>query len=130
MESQIDFVGKVQSTGLYVGLGVDLPTTLDKFDSTILTSLDVVLVMSVAAGFGGQEFNENALKKIGKLDELRARDDTPFKIQDDGGVTLETVYNVHRVGADEVSIGRKIFQGDLANNLEKFQLAAHKLKNG
>ncbi len=128
MEDQVEFVGKVQETGLYIGLGVDLTTPIENLDATILTSLDVVLVMSVAAGFGGQEFDSEALDKIKKLDEIRARDDTPFEIQDDGGVTLETVYNVHKIGADEVSIGRRIFEGNLAKNLEKFQMAAHNIK--
>ena len=125
MSDQLGFVGKVQEAGLEVGLGIDLPTSINKLDATILNDLDVVLVMSVAAGFGGQEFNKDALDKIKKLDEIRVRDDTPFRIQDDGGVTLDSIYNVHRIGVDEVSIGRKLFEGDLAKNLKKFQKAAH-----
>jgi ribulose-phosphate 3-epimerase len=128
MSDQVEFVGKVVGTGLYVGLGLDIATSVAKIDPTILTNLDVVLVMSVAAGFGGQEFDKRALGKISELDEIRIRDDTPYKIHDDGGVTLESIYNVHKIGADEVSIGRKIFEGDLAENLKKFQKAAHNLK--
>src|SRR3990170_1868334 len=105
----------------------DIDTSVAKIDPTILTNLDVVLVMSVAAGFGGQEFDKRALGKIRELDEIRVRDDTPYKIHDDGGITLDSIYNVHRVGSDEVSIGRRIFEGDLAENLKKFQKAAHGL---
>jgi len=128
MESQVDFVGKVQEVGASVGLALDLPTPVTKFDSTILTNLDVVLVMSVAAGFGGQEFDKNALDKINLLDEIRSRDNSPYKIQDDGGVTLSKVDDVHFTGADEVSIGRRLFDGYLESNIKKFQEAAHKLK--
>ncbi|OGM04511.1 hypothetical protein A2715_01170 [Candidatus Woesebacteria bacterium RIFCSPHIGHO2_01_FULL_39_32] len=127
MSDQVEFVGKVQEAGLYVGLGLDIDTSVAKIDPTILTNLDVVLVMSVAAGFGGQEFDKRALGKIRELDEIRVRDDTPYKIHDDGGITLDSIYNVHRVGSDEVSIGRRIFEGDLAENLKKFQKAAHGL---
>jgi ribulose-phosphate 3-epimerase len=125
MSDQVEFVGKVQETGLYVGLALDIATSVAKIDPTILTNLDVVLVMSVKAGFGGQEFDRRALNKIRELDEIRVRDATPFKIQVDGGVTLDSIYNVHRIGADEVSIGRRLFEGDLAEILDKFQKRAH-----
>jgi len=128
MSDQIEFLGKVQEVGLSVGLAIDLETQIYKIDPTILTNLDVVLVMSVPAGFGGQEFDKRALGKIKELDEIRARDNTPFRIQDDGGITLESIHNVHKIGADEVSIGRKLFEGDLVQNLKKFQEAAHGLK--
>ena len=127
-DNQLDFIGKVQETGLYVGLALDLDTPVSKIDPVILTNLDVVLIMSVKAGFGGQEFDKQVLQKIKELDEIRARDATPFKIQDDGGITLASVYNVHKAGADEVSIGKRIFDGELAKNLEKFQLAAKSRK--
>lgn len=128
MSDQVDFLAKVQEVGASVGLALDLETSISKLDPTILTNLDVVLVMSVPAGHGGQDFDKRALDKISKLDEIRARDDTPFKIQDDGGITLESIYNVHKTGADEVSIGRRIFEGDLTENLKRFQERAHGLK--
>jgi ribulose-phosphate 3-epimerase len=128
MGNQVDFVGKVQEVGAGVGLALDLPTPVSKFDSTILTNLDVVLVMSVPAGFGGESFDEKALAKIKELDEIRARDTSPYKIQDDGGVTLTSIDAVHFTGADEVSIGRRLFNGDLGSNIKKFQKAAHNLK--
>ena len=57
MTSQTEFIGKVQEVGAQIGLGLDLETPVDKLDPLILTNLDVVLVMSVPAGFGGQEFS-------------------------------------------------------------------------
>jgi len=129
MENQTEFVGKVQEVGAYVGLAIDIDTPVSKLDPTILTNLDAVLVMSVPAGFGGQEFNEKVLDKIKELDEIRARDTSPFKLIDDGGVSLEDVAKAHFSGIDEVAIGRRIFEGDLEENLEKFQKAAHRLNN-
>jgi len=129
MNDQVEFVGKVQEVGLSVGLAIDLETQVYKIDPTILNNLDVVLVMSVPAGLGGQKFDKRALGKIKELDEIRVRDNTPYKIHDDGGITLEVIHNIHRIGADEVSIGRKIFEGDLANNIKKYQKAAHNIKS-
>jgi ribulose-phosphate 3-epimerase len=125
MTDQVQFLGKVQEVGAKVGLALDLATPVSEIDTAILTSLDVVLVMSVPAGFGGQKFHTPALDKINKLNEIRSNDNTPYRIQDDGGITLESIYNVHKVGADEVSIGRKVFDGDLIENLKKLQKAAH-----
>ena len=126
MENQVDYVGKVQEVGGGVGLAVDLKTGIDNFDSVILTNLDVVLVMSVAAGFGGQEFDERALDKIKRLDEIRVRDKTPYRICDDGGVVFEWVDDIRREGVDEVVIGRSLFEGRLEDNIKKYRNAAYK----
>jgi ribulose-phosphate 3-epimerase len=128
MEDQDDFVESVLGEGVYVGLGLDLPTPISQINSSIFGKLDTVLLMSVPAGFGGQDFDRKVLDKIKKLDEIRSESDFSFKIQDDGGVSLETVDEAHFFGVDEVSIGRRIFKGDLKQNLEKFQHAAHNLK--
>ena len=128
MSDQTEFVGKVQEIGLQVGLGLDLDTPPEELDPVILNNLDVVLVMSVKAGFGGQDFDKKALGKLKWLDEVRVRDDTPFKLHDDGGITLESIHNIHKIGVEEVSIGRRLFDGDLAENIKRFQKVAHKLK--
>ncbi len=128
MTDQLAFIGKVQEVGVKVGLALDLATPVAKIDPVVLNNLDVVLVMSVPAGFTGQEFDKRALAKIAQLDEIRARDDTPFLIHDDGGVTLDKIYNVHKVGADEVSIGKRIFESNLQGAIANYQEMAHNLK--
>lgn len=126
MRSQIDFVGKVQEVGASVGLAIDIDTPVSDLDPVILTNLDVVLVMSVAAGFGGQKFDERALDKIKRLGEIRKKDRTPFKIMDDGGIVFSKIDDTRRSGVDEVAIGRRIFQGDISKNIERFKKAAYK----
>lgn len=126
MRDQIEFVGKVQEVGASIGLAVDLATDIGKLDAVILTNLDVVLVMSVAAGFGDQKFDERALNKIKRLDEIRVRDDTPYRICVDGGITLDRVDDTRRAGVDEVAIAWRIFKGDLKENIKTFQKLAYK----
>jgi ribulose-phosphate 3-epimerase len=123
MGNQSEFVKKVQSVYLQVGLGLDLDTPIEQLDFTILTNLDVVLVMSVKAGFGGQKFENSVLEKIKKLDKIRKKDATPFKIHVDGGVNFDNINNIVLAGADEVSVGRLIFKGDIFENIKKFQEA-------
>lgn len=125
MGSQVDFVGKVQETGLYVGLAVDLETPISKLDPVILSNVDVVLLMAVKAGWGGQKFDKGVLGKIKELDEIRARDKTPFKICVDGGETTDVIDDTHYAGADEVVIGQRLFNGDLAENIKRFAEAAN-----
>ena len=125
MANQLEFVGKVSEVGLSVGLALDLDSEVSELDPTILNNLDVVLVMSVKAGFGGQKFDPKAIKKIKDLDKIRVRDDTPFKICVDGGITKENIKEVTKAVADEVAIGGRIFEGDLAQNLERFRKAAY-----
>ena len=125
MSDQVAFIGKVSEVGLSVGLALDLDTDIEKIEPTILSNLDVVLVMSVKAGFSGQEFDRKALSKVKELGKLRAKDDTPFKICVDGGITEENIGEVVKAGADEAAIGKRIFEGDLAQNLERFRKQAN-----
>jgi len=121
MESQTEFVGKVQEVGAYVGLALDIDTPVTSVEPEILTNLDVILVMSVKAGFGGQQFEGRVIEKIKELKKVRAKDQTPFKIIVDGGVSLENIAMDYFKDVDEVAIGRRIFEGDFRENLQKFQ---------
>lgn len=126
MSSQVEFVGKVQEVGGFgVGLAIDIDTPISKLDSVILSNIDVVLVMSVKAGFGGQKFDDRALDKIRGLDEIRIRDATPFKICVDGGVNESNISKLRREGADEVVIGSHFFGEELRTHLEKLRKAAY-----
>jgi ribulose-phosphate 3-epimerase len=125
MKDQVEFVGRVQEVGASVGLAIDLDTPISKLDDTILTNLDVVLVMGVSAGFGGQKFDSSTLSKVRKLDEIRSRDQTPYKIHIDGGVRLDNIYKIRQAGADEVSVGRLLFKGDIKENIENFTKKAY-----
>lgn len=128
MRDQVEFVEKVTEAGLRVGLALDLDTPIASIDKTIITDVDVILVMSVPAGFGGQEFDKEVLKKIEELDHIRAKDASPFYICDDGGITLSNIDDVHLDGVDEVAIGKRLFEGDISANIERFQKAAHRLQ--
>lgn len=125
MNDQVEFVGKVQEVGLSVGLAIDINTPVTKIDTSIINNLDLILVMFVPAGFGGQKFDKRALPKIIELSEIRSRDDTPFTICVDGGERLDTINEVKVGGVDEVVIGRKLFEGDLKTNIEKYLKAAY-----
>ena len=120
MGSQQEFVDKVLDSGTKVGLGLDIDTPVTQIDPALFSVLDVILVMSVPAGFGGQSFREEALDKIESLYRIRDEYKATFRIQDDGGVTFEFIDDVRIAGVDEVSIGRRIFEGNLSQNIKKY----------
>ncbi|HSX48761.1 MAG TPA: hypothetical protein VLE44_00705 [Candidatus Saccharimonadales bacterium] len=119
MESQKAFVEKV-ITESKVGLAVDLPTPIERLDQDVLSKVNVVLLMSVKAGWGGQEFDLEVFSKIEKLDRLRKELKLRFRICVDGGVTKKLVEDMEKAGVDEVAIGRRILEGDLEANLKMF----------
>lgn len=126
MASQVEFVEKVIGTSALVGLALDLDTPISELDPEVLASLDVVLVMAVPAGFGGQEFNEEAINKIELLDKTRKKEKVNFKICVDGGVTEKVIGQLAKAGADEVCIGRRLFKGDLRENINRFKNLGNK----
>lgn len=120
MEDQYAFVQKVTEAGVGVGLGLDLETEVHKLQRKLLGDLDAVLVMSVAAGFGGQTFNEFILEKIEELARIKAEEGFDFSIVVDGGVTPAHLEDLSVAGANEVVVGKRLFQGDMAENLAEF----------
>jgi len=121
MSDQLNFVQKVQEVGSLVGLALDLKSDISAIDDIIFQDLDVVLVLSVAAGFGGQRFEPKSLEKIAALSKIREQQKSTFKISVDGGITPDAIDDLVTKGADEVVIGERLFNGDLRINLEKYR---------
>jgi len=118
MENQMEFVNRIHEFGLSAGLAVDLPTPVIELNSESLSQVEVVIVLSVKAGFGGQEFDEKAFEKIEKLNKVRTEYNLDFKICVDGGVTKDRVKKLISLGVDEISIGRSLFKGNLGDNIK------------
>ena len=96
------------------------PATPVEMVSEILDIVDYVLVMSVNPGFGGQKFIPGALHKIMRLTQMRAERKLNFRIEVDGGVSLETVAAVVRAGAEVLVAGNAVFgSGDPKSNAQK-----------
>lgn len=121
MDSQKEFVNKIMNKGLKPGLALDTETEVVKIDLEVVPLLDVILLMSYPAGFGGQPFDPKTYKKIDELFSLREKEKALFKICIDGGVTIDNIGKMIENGADEVAIGTRLFDGNLEENLDKFR---------
>ncbi|MCM2322233.1 MAG: ribulose-phosphate 3-epimerase [Oligoflexia bacterium] len=106
-------LNRIRESGCRAGVSVNPGTSLAAIEE-ILDLVDLVLVMSVNPGFGGQKFIESALSKIERLAELRSsltRQDG-FLIEVDGGVNAENLGRLRRAGADVFVAGNAVFGTD------------------
>lgn len=98
----------IKALGVKAGAVLNPSTPLSSLD-WILADLDLVLIMSVNPGFGGQEFIPNALDKIERLRKMIDGQQYKALIQIDGGVNSQTAGDVIRAGADVLVAGSAIF---------------------
>lgn len=98
----------IKSLGVKAGVSINPATTLATLDF-ILDDVDMVLVMSVNPGFGGQKFIPSAMEKVRELAEIRRAEELDFEIEIDGGVNLDNVQEIASVGTDIIVAGSAIF---------------------
>lgn len=77
-----------------------------------ISQLDVVLIMTVQAGFGGQSFREDCLKKVESIYNERKKNKYKYLIEIDGGVSLKTIDACKKAGCDVVVAGSAVFNAD------------------
>ncbi|MDD6815327.1 MAG: ribulose-phosphate 3-epimerase [Firmicutes bacterium] len=98
----------IRSKGVKAGVSIN-PATPVSVLSCILDDVDMVLIMSVNPGFGGQKFIPGALEKVRELAAIRAERGLNFAIEIDGGVTLENAAEVQQAGVDIAVAGSAVF---------------------
>lgn len=98
----------IRASGKMAGVSLN-PATGPENLIYVLPQLDLVQVMTVNPGFGGQEFLPETLPKIRALAQLREKEGAKFLIQVDGGINSKTMDAVLEAGADELVIGHGIF---------------------
>jgi len=101
-------VQNIKDHGVKAGVALNPATPLDTVQY-VLEYVDLILVMSVNPGFGGQKFIENSLEKIKHLAAWRKMGGHSYNIQVDGGITDENVQAVIKAGADVLVAGSYVF---------------------
>lgn len=112
-------VGDIKREGLMAGVALNPATSLSVLDY-ILPEVDVVLVMTVNPGYGGQKMIPYTLDKIRELRGIVQRRGLSTNIEVDGGVKVENVDRFLAAGANVIVAGSGVFKGDLAGNVEAF----------
>lgn len=107
-------VTKIKELGLKAGVSINPATPLSAIE-LVLSEVDMVLIMSVNPGFGGQKFIPFTIDKIRKLREMAPDVD----IEVDGGVNQDNIGELVRAGANVLVAGTAVFGGDIAVNTKK-----------
>ena len=106
-----------------VGVSLNPNTEISMIESE-LKNIDLVLIMSVFPGFGGQKFIPETIKKIKDLKEIRDKNNYNFDIEVDGGINFSNSKDVINAGANILVSGTTIFKennGDIKKNIEKLK---------
>ena len=114
-------VQQIKALGKKAGVALNPATSLSVLDY-ILPELDMVLLMSVNPGFGGQKFIETSWQKIRELDALRKAKNPDMLIELDGGVNLNNAAALKEAGVDVFVAGNAVFSAeDMAERVREFQ---------
>ena len=103
---------RIRDRGSRSGLVLNPSTALDDRFRAVLGNFDLVLVMSVHPGFGGQAFDSVSLPKLEQLAGWRERDALDFVLEIDGGISPETAALARDAGADILVAGSAVFRAD------------------
>ena len=101
-------VQEIHAAGMMPGVAINPHTNISLLED-IIADIDLVCVMSVNPGFGGQKFIEGTYQKVESLNNLIARKNSRAKIEIDGGVDLQNASNLVKAGADVLVAGNTVF---------------------
>lgn len=110
---------KIHACGMKAGLAVN-PETDVKELVPYLEDVEMILIMSVYPGFGGQKFIPESLDKIREVRAMLNEKNLETDIQADGGIYVENVREVLDAGANVIVAGSAVFRGDAGENTAKF----------
>ena len=102
-------IQQIKATGALAGVALNPHTPVSVLEE-IIKDIDLVLIMSVNPGFGGQIFIENALNKVQKVKQMIVQSGSSAKIEVDGGVSLQNAKSILDAGADVLVAGNSVYR--------------------
>lgn len=113
-------VSMIKECGKKAGISLNPSTPLSVLDY-IIDEVDMILLMSVNPGYGGQEFIPSSLRKIIETKKIVKASGRLIDIQVDGGISLDNADEVISAGADILVAGTAVFSGDIQKNVKEFK---------
>ena len=113
-------ISKIKSLNKKVGVSLNPESKLDLI-TNYLEKIDLVLIMSVNPGFGGQKFMPEVLDKVKRLKDIKSKNNKNFDIEIDGGINFENYKLAIEAGANILVSGTTVFKsnnGDIKKNIE------------
>lgn len=102
------YIQQIKEYGIRAGISINPATPLESI-RWILADVDLVLIMSVNPGFGGQEYIPKSTEKIAELYQLKISEELDFVIEVDGGINPFTAAEAYRAGAEYLVAGNAVF---------------------
>ena len=116
-------INLIKSLNKKVGISLNPNTEINAAED-YLDQIDLILIMSVYPGFGGQKFISEVIQKIKDLDKIRVKKNLKFKIEIDGGINFKTSKIAIEAGVDILVSGTTVFKennGDLKKNIKNLK---------
>jgi ribulose-phosphate 3-epimerase len=104
-------INRIKELGMKAGVVINPATPVNTIKD-VAEYIDILLIMSVNPGFGGQSFIPNSIRKIKEAVELRKEFNAKFKIEIDGGIDKDTIVPTYKAGVDIFVSGSSIFESD------------------
>lgn len=117
VDNPVDTLNKIRKLGIKAGISIKPNTPAEKI-RPYLSLCDLILVMTVEPGFGGQTFMHNQLNKIKTIRNWLDEEKLSTILEVDGGITPETISLAAQAGATVFVAGSAVFNGDYANNIK------------
>ena len=112
-------IDAIKEKGIIAGVALNPATPLSAIEY-VLPKVDMVLVMTVNPGFGGQKLIPYTVDKVRDLRELVKKSGNKIDIEVDGGINLSNVQEVMDAGANIIVAGSAVFNGDIESNVKSF----------
>jgi len=123
-ENLEESISKIKSLNKKVGVSLN-PESKIELITNYLEKIDLVLIMSVNPGFGGQKFMPEVLDKVKKLKDIKSKNNMNFDIEIDGGINFDNCQSAIEAGANILVSGTTIFKsnnGDIKKNINLLKL--------
>lgn len=121
-------VSRIKELGLKAGVSLNPATPLNALEY-VLKDLDMVLIMTVNPGFGGQSLLPVTLQKVKDLKKMIQNAEAMIDIEVDGGITIGNVEEALNAGANVIVSGTSVFKGNIKDNVEGFKKKFEKYEN-
>lgn len=109
-DKPLEFIAQIKEHFPCAGMSIKPGTSIDDISPEILMAIDLLLVMSVEPGFGGQSFIEDTYSKLDRISQLQKELGTNFIVQVDGGVSDQNAQKLYQHGANNLVAGSYVFK--------------------
>lgn len=116
----VSAVEQIKKSGVKAGVALNPGTPLSAL-SYVMEKVDMILIMTVSPGFGGQKYIESSTEKIRELRNMLCDKGLETDIEVDGGITKENIRTVLDAGANVIVMGSSVFNGDIVENMKYFK---------